>query len=248
MRTYAIVNQKGGTGKSTIAHATAAGLALRGFRVLAVDLDAQRNLTDVSTAQQGSTALNVLEGEARITDAIQETGNYSLLPGDAHLASADKRLDGTGAPYLLREALEEVAGRYDFCIIDTPGNLGILTTNALTAADAAVIATTPEYFSTGALNSLAETIGTLRKYTNPGLNIAAVVVTNYDKRAALYRDMAGITEGMAKNLGARFYTIRRAVAVPEAATMQQSIFAFAPKAGVTQDFNAYLDGLLEERK
>ena len=139
-KTLAIINQKGGVGKSTTAQALAAGLTLKGYKVLAVDLDAQGNTTfSLGAKKDGATALGVLLGEVTPADAIQPTQYADVIAGSKALAGADACITETGKEYRLKEALEQIKGSYDYIVIDTPPALGILTVNALTAADSVII-------------------------------------------------------------------------------------------------------------
>ena len=141
MKSIAVVNQKGGVGKSTTAAALAGGLCLCGRRVLAVDLDAQGNLSHTMRAQPrpGKSILEVLLGTLPAAEAVQATAMGDLLPASKGLSGADAFLSETGKEYRLREALEGLSGAYDYCIIDSPPALGIATVNALTGADMAIV-------------------------------------------------------------------------------------------------------------
>ena len=135
MKTIAIVNRRGGVGKTVTAHAVGAGLSLRGYKTLFVDLDSQCNLTyDVGGKSAPLTSMEVLSGTATAQDAIQHTQGGDIIPASPSLAVADTAIDGTGKEYRLKEALEPLAGQYDFVVIDTPPALGVLTINALTAS------------------------------------------------------------------------------------------------------------------
>ena len=119
-RVIAIINQKGGVGKSTTAEALAAGLTLKGYNVLTIDLDAQSNLTYTAGAKtDGATALGVLTGEVRPEDAIQHTQSGDIIAANKALAGADAFMTDTGKEYRLREALQSIRGSYDFIILDT---------------------------------------------------------------------------------------------------------------------------------
>lgn len=121
MKTIAIANRKGGVGKSTTAAALVSGLTLKGYKVLAVDLDAQRNLTSTMRARADSkTALGVLTGDITAKEAIRHTESGDIIPASKNLSGADATLTERGKKYRLKEALEPVKGSYDYCIIDCP--------------------------------------------------------------------------------------------------------------------------------
>lgn len=250
-RLLAIINQKGGVGKSTTAEALAAGLSLKGYSVLSVDLDAQSNMTYTAGAKTDCpTVLGVLMGEIPARNAIQHTENGDIIPASKSLAGADAFITETGKEYRLREALEPIRNDYDFIIVDTPPALGILTVNALTACDSVIIPAQADIYSLHGIDQLAETITPVRKYTNPSISIEGILLTRYSPRAVLSRDVADIAEQLASALGTRLFkaTIRDAIAVKEAQMLQKSIFSYAPKSKVAGDYTRFIDELLEKEQ
>lgn len=248
MRIIAIANRKGGVGKSTTAAALVSGLTLKGYRVLAVDLDAQRNLTSTMSARVDSkTALGVLTGDITAKEAIRKTESGDIIPASKSLSGADAILTETGKEYRLKEALEPVKGLYDYCIIDSPPALGILTVNALTAANSVIIPAQADIYSLEGIEDLQETIQPVRKYCNPTLEIQGILLTRYSLRSILSRDVTTLAEQLAEQLETSLFkaTIREAVAVKEAQISQQSLFTYAPKAKVTEDYKAFIEEFLE---
>lgn len=247
MKTIAIINQKGGVGKSTTAQALAAGLSLKGFRVLSIDLDAQCNLSYTAGAKtNGATALGVLAGEVKTADAIQHTPNGDIIAGSKSLAGADAFITDTGKEYRLREALESVCGGYDYCVIDTPPALGILTVNALTACDSVVIPAQADIYSLQGIEQLADTMKPVKKYCNPRLAVEGILLTRYSPRSVLSREVAELAEQLATKMGTKVFrtTIREAVAVREAQISQQTLFNYAPRAKATEDYRSFVEELL----
>ena len=246
----AIVNRRGGVGKTATAHAVGAGLALRGYKVLFLDLDSQCNLTyDVGGETGQPTSLEVLSGTATAKEAIQHTAGGDIIPASPSLAVADTTIDGTGKEYRLKEALEPLAGEYDYIIIDTPPALGVLTVNALTACNSAIIPAQAEVHSIQGIGLLYEVIRAVQKYTNPALTVKGILITRYNGRAILSKDMKSNLEDTAKELGTKVFTtpIRECTAIKEAQATQSSIYAYAPKSNATADYTALIKEILKER-
>lgn len=248
-KTLAIINQKGGVGKSTTALMLAAGLTRKGYSVLIVDLDAQCDLTYTTGANMdGATALGVLTGEIKAQDAIQHTESGDLIPANKALAGADAFITDTGKEYRLKEALEPIAGRYDYVVVDTPPALGILTINALTACNSVIIPAQADIYSLQGIEQLAETMKPVKKYCNHDLSIEGILLTRYSPRSVLSREVAGLASQLAAKIGTKLFktTIREAIAVKESQISQKSLYSYAPKAKVTEDFDRFIAELLGE--
>lgn len=248
-RIISIINQKGGVGKSTTAEALLAGLTLKGYKTLAVDLDAQGNLTYATGANsQGATSLGVLTREVDAGDAIQHTPSGDIIPSNKALAGADAFITDTGKEYRLREALESVASEYDYIIIDTPPALSILTINALTASNTVIIPAQADIYSLQGIEQLAETIQPVKRYCNPTLSIEGILLTRYSKRSILGQEVAGLARQIAQRLNTKVFdtTIREAIAIKEAQISQQSLFSYAPKAPVTDDYRAFIEEVIRK--
>jgi len=248
-KTLAIINQKGGVGKSTTALMLAAGLSLKGYSVLSIDLDAQSNLTYTAGAKtDGATALGVLTGEIKAGDAVQHTESGDIIPASKALAGADAFITDTGKEYRLKEALEPLAGEYDYIIIDTPPALGILTINALTACNSVIIPAQADIYSLQGIEQLAETMKPVKKYCNADLTIEGILLTRYSSRSVLSREVAELAEQLAAKLGTKLFksTIREAIAVKESQISQRNLYSYAPKAKVTEDYTRFIAELLGE--
>lgn len=249
---YTVTNQKGGTGKTTTALALAAGLFRKGKRVLAIDLDAQGNMSYTMQAKPGSgTALGVLLGELQAVDAVQQLGSGpDIIPASKIFSSADALITETGKEYRLKEALEPLRASYDYIVIDTPPAVGILTINALTAADAVIIPAQADIYSIQGVQQLAATIAPVRKYTNPGLKIAGILLTRYSARSILSRDAATLAGRVAASLNTKVFktAIREGIAIKEAQISRQDIFTYAPKSKAASDYAAWIEEVLEAEK
>lgn len=248
MDIIAVINHKGGVAKSTTAHSLAAGLRLRGFKVLLVDMDAQGSLSSIVRAnRQGLTILDVLLRRAKAAQAIQDAGGFNIIASSEGLA-AEGILTATGKEYRLREGLQGLESKYDKAIIDCPPSLGILTINALTAASSCIVPCQADTLSLEALQQLYPTIETIRQYTNPKLAIKGIVITRYSGRAVLSREAAELIGTQAEAMGTHLYNtrVRECIAVKEAQATHSDIFSYAPKSNAAIDYNNLIDEILKE--
>lgn len=248
MKVITVLNQKGGIGKTTTAHTIGAGLKSRGFRVLFADLDRQGNLTySTGAAAGGLNAFDLLTGAADAGDAITHAPGGDIIKASPDLAAADILITGRRKEYRLKDALQEVAGDYDFCVIDTPTTLGIITMNALTAADGAIIPTQAAIFDLQGIALLRDTVNAVKRSSNPGLTVYGILITGFDGRTVLGRDMREAMEAAAGALSTRVFAtpVRRCNAIPEAQTRQQDIFSYKRRSNAAQDYNAVIDELLQ---
>lgn len=249
MKTIAIVNRRGGVGKTATAHALGAGLALRGYKVLFVDLDSQTNLTfDAGADEAGQGSYEVLTKQAKAKDAIQHVRQADIIPGSPSLATIDLDLQAAkDKSTRLKDALREVSGKYDFCIIDTPPALGTLPINALTAADGAIITAQAEIHSVQGISHLWQTITAVKDTFNAGLAVYGILLTRYNARAIVSKEMTESLEVMAAALHTKVFAtpIRECTAVKEAQACSLDIFTYAPKSNAAKDYAAFIDELLQ---
>ena len=192
----AITNQKGGVGKTTTAINLSACVAARGKRTLLVDLDPQGNATSGlgKSAKGRSSVYDVLTGDAEANAAVMETAvrGLSLLPSDIALAGAEIELVAMDERETrMRDALAPLRDTYEYIFIDCPPSLGLLTLNALTAADSVIIPIQCEYYALEGVGQLVNTLNLVRKRLNPSLDVEGVVLTMLDGRTNLGIQVVG---------------------------------------------------------
>lgn len=257
MITYTITNQKGGVGKTTTAAAIGSGLALRGYKVLFVDLDPQADLTyTLGVCNSGHyCAMTALTGEDDVRSCIQEVelgedGNERayLLAAHKTLIGADLHLTDVGKENRLREVLSAVSPYYDYCIVDTPPTLGILTVNAFAAARKLIIPAKADPYSLRAVGQLIDTYAAVKRYCNPGLTVGGYLLTGYNPRIILGRDIMEKIAQTASIMHSKVYNthIRECNALREAQAERMDIFTYAPKSNGANDYNQLIDELLED--
>ncbi len=230
-KVVAIVNQKGGVGKTTTAVNLGASLAAAERRTLLLDLDPQGNATSglgVEKAGLAPSVYDVLVDEAPLDSAIRPTEIefLDLAPATVDLFGAEIELVGAMArEHRLRQALEPVRGRYDFVLVDCPPSLGLLTVNALTAVDSVLIPIQCEYYALEGLSQLLGTIRIVQKSLNPRLEIEGVLLTMYDARLNLARQ---VEEEAVEYFGERVYdtVIPRNVRLSEAPSFGKPVLLY----------------------
>lgn len=233
---YAIANQKGGVGKTTSVINLCAFLASSGRRVLMVDMDPQANATSglgFDKYELKRSTYDLLLETAAFNDVLLQHKEYKLdvLPSHPALAGAEVELvNAIGREYRLRNALTAVDGRYDYILIDCPPSLSMLTVNALTAAkDGIIIPVQCEYLALEGLTQLTQTIELVQKYLNPNLVIRGLIMTMYDSRTNLSRQV--VEEVRRYFPGKVFRTIvPRNVRLSEAPSFGQPINLYAPNS------------------
>lgn len=246
----AVFNQKGGVGKTTTVVNVAAALGLQKKKILVIDMDPQGN-TSSAFGRKGDedlpTTYDWLIGRTSLEDVVLPTEeNVYLIPSDSHLAGLEIELAGeNNRESLLRDQLNG-SENYDFIFIDCPPSLGLLSLNALTAADSVLIPIQTEYYALEGVSQLARTIQLVQRDLNPDLDIEGVLLTMYDKRNNLALD---VVEEVKKHFGKLVYktAIPRNIRLAEAPSYGESVIQFDAGSKGAQAYTALAREIIKRR-
>jgi chromosome partitioning protein len=243
--------QKGGCGKTTTAHELASNLTLMGKKCLAIDLDPQQNLSRCSGAELTGycTVYELLRGDCTADDSIQHTKNYDIIPSNKKLKYAEREFIDMGSFYYLKKAIEPVKEVYDFIIIDTPPNLGILPSMALTAADYAIVPVEASASSIQGLGQLQEMIEQVKEYRyNPDIKVLGILLTRFSERTIFNRVIREQLEKISENMGTSIFKIyiRSSIVVNESQGYKQSLVEYAPTSNPSIDYRVLAKEVLEK--
>ena len=250
MKTFAIANQKGGVGKTTTAVNLSAALTDYGKKVLLVDIDPQGNATSglgIDKNDLKKSIYDVLIDDESINEVVHETANMNLdiIPANISLAGAEIELVSAMSRELrLKKAFEKLSGDYDYCIIDCPPSLSLLTINAFTAADGILIPVQAEYYALEGLSQLINTIELVKRHLNTELSIEGVLLTMLDARTNLGSQ---VSEEVREHFKDQVYdtVIQRNIRLGEAPSYGQPITAYDPKSQGAENYSKLAKEVIE---
>ncbi len=251
-RIIAIANQKGGVGKTTTAINLAACLAEKGKKVLAVDMDSQGNLTSGLGVDKDNVENSIYEtllGECNLGECmlINVFPNLNLIPSSRDLAGAEVDFIDVDKPqYILKDIIRGVRKNFDFIIIDCPPALGMLTINAMTAADTVIVPIQCEFYALEGLSQLLHTINIIKQKLNKNLEIEGVVFTMYDSRNNLSQD---VVENVRENLDEIIYktVVPRNVRLAEAPSFGLPINLYDKRSSGAEAYRQLADEVIKNK-
>lgn len=249
MKIIGLCNLKGGVGKTTACQNIAAAFAKSGRRTAVIDMDPQSNLSagfGLTLSPEDPQLFDILTGAANWDDIVRTKEDVDIIPSSLSLVMAELNQEGPLKHNgILREALSKVdPDRYDYIFLDSPPQLGPFTRNVLTACSKIIVPMDGGFFSLIGLRLLAASMPVLRERLNPELELAGIIMTNYNPRLYIARQ---VYEDVRKNYGDVLFTscIRQNVSIIEASSMGMSVFAYSPKSKGAQCYREAADELIE---
>lgn len=250
MKTIAVINQKGGTGKTTTTMNLGVALAKKGLKVLLVDLDSQGNLSysfGIDT-KVGPTVVDALQGKEVLHAVLVEKEGVRIAPSSTGLADVEVALvNKIGRERFLKDKLAEAAG-FDYVFIDSPPSLSVLTINSLNAADEVIIPVQMEILSLQGLSLLLDTVREVQTVLNKNLKVNGIIPFMYDARRNLSHEVlheikSGLTDTYVYDT-----KIRECVKIAESPSFAKSVLSYAPGSNGAQDFTALAKEFIKKEK
>lgn len=251
MKIISVSNVKGGVGKTTTAAILSAGLTTKGYKVLMIDSDPQTNLTMCFMQEpvDGTPSLYHVYANEKALDEVKTTikQNLDLIIGDFELCNADMQFLKAGRLKMLKKAFKDLKTAYDFVIIDTPPNLGILSLNAFLVSDYVIVPMAADSFSLKGVRLLKQALDEVGEEKEKDISIAGLLLTRYTDRTNVAKLLEKSVNSAAELLNTKVFDnrIRQATVLQESQIAKIDLLEYAPKAPVTADYQAFIDELLE---
>lgn len=248
MKIIAVSNQKGGVGKTTTATSLAYGLKMRGKKVLLVDCDPQGNSTDTWRAKNTdghATLSDLLFSNEPAEECIQHTEIGDILAADTVLEDAEKYLKGLSGYFRLKNRLAPLLPLYDYIILDTPPNLGLILQNALVAAEGVIVPVTCGRYALQGMGRFTETVAEIKAIGNTELKVLGLLLVRYNGRTRLAKEITNGLPAITEALGTEVFDtkIRRTEEVERSQAVRLPLYQYSPNATATQDYSSLIDEL-----
>lgn len=251
MKIISVSNVKGGVGKTSTAAILSAGLTQRGNNVLMIDSDPQTNLTMCFLPEppDGTPSIYHVYADEKSLDEVRTSikENLDLIIGDFELCNADMQFLKAGRLKMLRKAIKSIKSDYDFIVIDTPPNLGILSLNAFLVSDYIIVPMAADSFSLKGVRLLKQTLDEVTEETEKAVSVTGLLLTKYTNRTNVSKLLEKSINSAAELLGTKVFSsrIRQATVLQESQVAKVDLLEYAPKAPVTLDYQAFIDEFLE---
>lgn len=248
MEVISIMSRKGGVGKTATAHALGAALMKRGKKVLFIDADGQCNLTLTMKAhEKGKNLFNVFMGECSLKDAIEQTSNGYIIPGNEDLQAIDVMLRDPDPNLILKRCIKDISKDFDYCIIDTSAALGRISRNVINISDKIVIPLNADIYSFQGIRRVIDAIEHVKAKDKSRAVVSGLLITQFDPRTTISKDLSKELKEIAANNGTRVFEskIRQCVKIREAAISQTDIYSYAPKSNAAVDYESFTNELLK---
>lgn len=249
-KVISLINQKGGVGKTASTNAISSCLKHMGYNVLCVDFDPQGYLSFSMNAdtRDHSTIYDVIKHKVKTRYAIQNTDVVDIIPADAILGNVEREFTGPGSEHMLKDCLKPILPFYDYILIDSPPELGLLSSNVIIASDVVLIPGLSDGYSLHGIIQVHETIFRIKKAFNPQLLIAGMFLVRYYPREALSRTTQETAQLLATHLNIPLLntTIRHSNVISKVmTTLQKDIIDYAPENNAVRDYRALVEELFE---